>query len=98
MLGWGGGRWTVSQKHTLIHIFNYFLLWLFTASYCFTKTIVLLLRVVVALGCAGIVCGMFSCLLDLCGTMNRCLKVVKDYSIGNVLTGKFLQKYLATNH
>ncbi|XP_078354930.1 transmembrane protein 127-like [Oculina patagonica] len=57
-------------------------------SYCYTKTIVLLLRVVVALGCAGIVCGMFACLLDLCGTTNRCLKVVKDYSIGNVMTGK----------
>ena len=32
---------------------------------------------------------MFACLLDLCGTMNRCLKVVKDYSIGNVITGNF---------
>lgn len=36
----------------------------------------------------GIVFSMFACLLDLCGTLNRCLKVVKDYSIGNVVTGK----------
>ena len=42
-----------------------------------------------ALCCVGIVCSMFACLLDLCGTMNRCLKVVKDYSIGNVITGNF---------
>jgi len=56
------------------------------SSYCFTPTIVVLLRVVVALCCVGIVCSMFACLLDLCGTMNRCLKVVKDYSIGNVIT------------
>ncbi|XP_020623822.1 transmembrane protein 127-like [Orbicella faveolata] len=55
-------------------------------SYCFTKSIVLLLRVVVALSCAGIVFSMFACLLDLCGTMNRCLKVVKDYSVGNVMS------------
>lgn len=80
---------TPDVRSSYYYICNYFLLWLFAASYCYTKTIVLLLRVVVALGCAGIVCGMFSCLLDLCGTMNRCLKVVKDYSIGNVLTGKF---------
>ena len=41
-----------------------------------------------ALCCVGIVAGMFACLLDLCGTMNRCLKVIKDYSLGNVVTGK----------
>ena len=41
-----------------------------------------------ALSCAGIVFSMFACLLDLCGTMNRCLKLVKDYSVGNVLSGK----------
>ena len=41
-----------------------------------------------ALSCAGIVFSMFACLLDLCGTMNRCLKVVKDYSVGNVMSGK----------
>ena len=61
---------------------------LFAASYCFTSTIVVLLRLVVALCCVGIVAGMFACLLDLCGTMNRCLKVIKDYSLGNVVTGK----------
>ncbi|XP_068709642.1 transmembrane protein 127-like [Montipora capricornis] len=55
-------------------------------SYCFTPTIALLLRLVVALCCIGIIAGMFSCLLDLCGTMNSCLKVVKDYSMGNVIT------------
>ena len=41
-----------------------------------------------ALSCAGIVFSMFACLLDLCGTMNRCLKIVKDYSVGNVFSGK----------
>ena len=41
-----------------------------------------------ALSCAGIVFSMFACLLDLCGTMNRCLKVIKDYSVGNVLSGR----------
>lgn len=61
---------------------------LFAASSCFTSTIVLLLRLVVTLCCVGIVSGMFACLLDLCGTMNKCLKVIKDYSIGNVITGK----------
>ncbi|XP_029197685.1 transmembrane protein 127-like [Acropora muricata] len=55
-------------------------------SYCFTPTIVVLLRAVVALCCIGIIAGMFSCLLDLCGTMNSCLKLVKDYSVGNVIT------------
>lgn len=55
-------------------------------SYCYTSTTVLLLRLVVALSCVGIVFSMFACLLDLCGTLNRCLKVVKDYSIGNVVT------------
>ncbi|CAH3014521.1 unnamed protein product [Porites evermanni] len=54
--------------------------------YCFTTDIVLLLRVVVAVCCIGIVASMFACLLDLCGTLNRCLKVVKDYSFGNVIT------------
>ena len=48
---------------------------------------VLILRVSVALSCGGIVFSMFACLLDLCGTMNRCLKVIKDYSIGNVISG-----------
>ena len=61
----------------------------FVELYCFTKDIVLLLRVVVALCCVGIVASMFACLLDLCGTMNRCLKLVKDYSFGNVITGEF---------
>lgn len=64
------------------------LLFFFAGSYCFTTTIVILLRVVVALCCVGIVFSMFACLLDLCGTMNRCLKAVKDYSIGNVITGE----------
>lgn len=78
--------------------FKFFFYLLFTASYCFTKTIVLLLRVVVALSCAGIVFSMFACLLDLCGTMNRCLKVVKDYSVGNVLSGKtFYPEFFPTN-
>ena len=58
--------------------------------YCFTTDIVLLLRVVVAVCCIGIVASMFACLLDLCGTLNRCLKVVKDYSFGNVITGKLV--------
>ena len=60
----------------------------FVELYCFTEEIVLLLRLVVALCCVGIVASMFACLLDLCGTMNRCLKVVKDYSFGNVITGE----------
>ena len=58
--------------------------------YCFTTDIVLLLRVVVAVCCIGIVASMFACLLDLCGTLNRCLKLVKDYSFGNVITGKLV--------
>ena len=45
---------------------------------------------VVAVCCIGIVASMFACLLDLCGTLNRCLKVVKDYSFGNVITGKLV--------
>lgn len=64
--------------------------------YCFTKDIVLLLRVVVAVCCLGIVASMFACLLDLCGTMNRCLKVVKDYSFGNVITGKLVFVNIST--
>ena len=48
-----------------------------------------------ALSCAGIVFSMFACLLDLCGTMNRCLKVVKDYSVGNVMSGKTYTLYLS---
>ena len=59
----------------------------FSETFCYTEQVVVILRVVVAICCAGIVFSMFACLLDLCGTMNKLLQCIKNNSVANVLTG-----------
>ncbi|XP_048584630.1 transmembrane protein 127 isoform X2 [Nematostella vectensis] len=55
-------------------------------QFCYSGKMVLILQFVVSICCIGIVASMFACLLDLCGTLNKILRWLKNNSVANILT------------